>query len=114
MTRLHAMAAVSLLATIGYGAVLLGSEAADMGHDRSAPGVRASITWSRETETFLDAASAKCGLTASRDCRGVLFVDGLGSVDPGSSRTPGLEFANKPAWPVVNPYSGTFVTFPLR
>jgi hypothetical protein len=94
--------------------VLLGSQAADMGHDGSAPGNRASITGSPETKADLGAVSAKCGLTVGRDCRGVLFVDGPLAVDRGSSRAPGFEFANEPAWPAANPYSGTFVTFPLR
>ncbi len=119
MTRSFAMAAVSLVANIGYGATLLGSEAAGLEYARAAAADRPTIIWSQETGRYVGSVTAKCGLAARHDCRGVLFVEGPNAMDRGPSRVPGLEFANGPAVPVVNPYggnpySGTFVTFPLR
>jgi hypothetical protein len=114
MTKSFVLAAASLAAIISYGAALLGSEAGDAARDRPVPGDQAPTTWGTEPGSYLDAVSVKCLLVPSHYCHAVLFADGPATANSSSSHEPGLGLASGPPLSIVSPYSGTFVTFPLR
>ncbi len=114
MMRLIALPAAVLAAGIGYGATVLGSEVAVTVNDRPLPGVEGFIAWSQETGSYLGAVRAKCVLLPAYDCHAVLYGESRAVEHRGGSSLDGLEVENGPALPIVSPYSGTFVAFPLR
>jgi hypothetical protein len=104
--RLFALPTACLVATIGYGAVLLGS---DVPNAQTSP-----IAWAADPGSFVGATSARCLLVPDHDCDEIQF-DGapmIGKRHP--PQPPVLVFQGVPSLPVINPYSGTFVNFPLR
>jgi hypothetical protein len=112
--RLFALPTACVMATIGYGATLLGLELADIPLARSASREAATIAWTQQTGSYLGSTSVRCPLAASYDCHAVLFDGGAAVTGRRSTQSPALVFEISPTLPVVNPYSGTFVTFPFR
>jgi hypothetical protein len=108
--RLFALPTAFLVATVGYGAVLLGS---DGPYAHTAPSGAAPVDWTPETGSFVSATSARCLLLPDHDCQAVLFDGAPTAVEHRPTQAPALVFQDGPT-PGVNPYSGTFVTFPLR
>jgi hypothetical protein len=104
--RLFALPTACLVATIGYGAVLLGS---DVPYAHTAP-----IAWTPDPGSFVGTTSVRCLLVPDHDCHAMLFDGAPMAAERRPSQPPALVFQDGPALPVVNPYSGTFVTFPLR
>jgi hypothetical protein len=111
MIRLFALPTVLLVATIGYGAMLLGS---DVPYAHTAPREAAPIAWIPDTGSFLRATGVRCLLRPDHDCHAVLFDGPPTAAEHRPSQAPALVLQDGPALPGVNPYSGTFVTFPLR
>jgi hypothetical protein len=109
--RLFALPTACLAATIGYGAMLMGS---NVPHAYTATREAAPIAWTPETGSFVGPASVRCLLLPDHDCHAVLFDAAPTAAERRSSQAPALVFQDGPTLPVVNPYSGTFVTFPLR
>jgi hypothetical protein len=112
--RLFALPTTILAATIGYGATLLGSEVPNRPYVWQAPREAATIAWTQVTGSYLGSTNVQCLLAPSHDCHAVLFDGGNVVAARRSPQPPALVFESGPPLPVVNPYSGTFVTFPLR
>lgn len=103
MLRLFGLPTVFLVAGIGYGAVLM---AADMPYIATAPGDVALNTWASDTGSVSATAGVSCALLPDHACQ-FRALDGIAI----SSRTQVLDDTPRPDF---NPYSGTFVSFPLR
>jgi hypothetical protein len=109
--RLFALPTAALVATIGYGAMLLGP---DVPYARTASSEAAPITWTPDTGSLAGATSVRCPLLPEHDCHALLFDVAPTAPERRPSQAPALALQGDPVLPVVNPYSGTFVTFPLR
>jgi hypothetical protein len=73
----------------------------------------APIAWTPDTGSFVSATSVRCLLLPDHDCDAMLFDGAAIAAERRSPQAPALS-QDGPALPVVDPYSGTFVTFPLR
>jgi hypothetical protein len=111
--RILALPTACLVATIGYGATLLESQMADVPFARPS-GEVATIAWTQQTGSYLGSASVQCPLAPSYDCHAVLFDEVLALAGRRSPQSPAPVFESSPPLPAINPYSGTFVTFPFR
>jgi hypothetical protein len=111
VTRLFALPTAFLVVTVAYGAMLLGSE---VPYANTAPREGTPIAWTSDTESFVSATSVRCLLVPDPDCHATLSDGVPTAAEHRPSQAPVLVFQDSPVLPHVNPYSGTFVTFPLR